>query len=184
MNLKTLLTAALALIATPVLAADLGGPKTPTAPVIAAVEPAQSYNWTGTYAGAHVGFLTDDTGEKLAGLHLGYRHQAGQFVVGLEGAATMGITDIKHSSADDVMWTVAGTVGFALDRLMIYGKAGYALADALDGFTYGAGISYAMTDRVLIGLELMRTDFGSLTNGVAFISSEMDTATARVSLRF
>ncbi|WP_448954500.1 outer membrane protein [Labrys neptuniae] len=89
--------AALLLTSTSAFAADLA-PTTvePAAPIVAPV-----YNWTGFYAGAHVGTVIGqgkidhakfDGAGFLGGLHAGYNSQFdGGFVVGLE-------TDIDYSS--------------------------------------------------------------------------------------
>lgn len=208
-NLVTL--ALLAGIGTPALAADLepSPVRAPVAvPVMAAV-----YNWTGFYLGIHGGGgwnkfsgmdPTDPTSTwssvngsgAVAGGQIGGNYQIGNVVFGLEG--TYSWADIKLNSGgpfaggagfaltlkNDYVATVAGRVGYAFDRVLIYGKGGAAftrdaysanngLAGALagtangsfnrNGWLAGAGIEWAFLGNWSVKAEYNYMRFGQLT---------------------
>lgn len=121
------------------------------------------FQWSGFYAGAHVGGtwlkgnMTAYTpynsysgfgvsglndGSFAGGVQLGYDHQVGNIVLGVAADATF--MDINKSSSDDapgtLFWrklnwtaTVTPRIGYAFDNIMIYGKGGLALG----GFEVG-----------------------------------------------
>jgi outer membrane immunogenic protein len=115
--------------------------------------------WTGLYVGGHVGYAWSDMDWALdypfaappasssfnndgaiAGGHLGYQHQFGQWVVGVEVSLTGGfdkdtldgINLFAASTAGvlrtDIDWMLLATarVGYAWDRWLAYVKGGYA----------------------------------------------------------
>ncbi|MEZ2332124.1 outer membrane protein [Mesorhizobium sp. RCC_202] len=127
------------------------------------------------------------------GAHVGWQHQWDQFVLGGEASWTFTGIDktivspyfpdsdtetgkIQHYA------TVVGKVGYAFDRFMIYAKGGYAGGkvgfkardnDALvtyeqnewhNGYAVGAGIDYALTDKVILGVDYTHIDLGSKTS--------------------
>ncbi|PBB94540.1 hypothetical protein CK215_03755 [Mesorhizobium sp. WSM3864] len=182
-----------------------------------------AYDWSGFYAGAHIGvansrikatdvrpgggFYTDtvppngtdfnfsDT-NVAGGAHIGYQAQWHPFVFGGEATWTAtGIdktitspyfpdsdtetTKIKHYA------TVVGRVGYAFDRFMVYAKGGYAggevsfrahdcctLAMAVsyeqsawqNGYAVGAGVDYALTNKLVLGVDYTHIDLGSKTS--------------------
>jgi outer membrane immunogenic protein len=114
--------------------------------------------WTGFYAGAHLGygwsdwegstdpFIISENGPDIdadgfvGGLHLGYNYQIEQFVLGLE--ADVDYTDFDGDGSlesfdfGDVSvrnrWqgALVARAGVAFDDLLVYGLGGVALADA------------------------------------------------------
>jgi len=111
--------------------------------------PIPFYNWTGFYAGAHlgVGWSDDDGGGNssgfLGGGQVGFNYQINQWVVGLE--ADIAGTTIKDSfsvfdprfgvvatgsASLDWVSTLAPRFGYAFDRWLVYGKFGGAWAHA------------------------------------------------------
>lgn len=173
---------------------------------------AQTKNWTGPYAGVHVGYGWADVDHRqtnggmpvgpysydaeglLAGVTVGYNHQMQQLVLGIE--AEGGYMDITGTGripsstppnyqALDVdggfYGLIAGRIGFAFDRTLVYGKGGWAYMDgdagqkttkpgyithrseAFQGFVYGAGVEHALTERMSIKFEWLRFDFDSVT---------------------
>jgi outer membrane immunogenic protein len=135
--------AALLLTSTSAFAADLAPQAVePAAPVVAPV-----YNWTGFYAGAHVGTVLGqgkidhakfNGAGFLGGVHAGYNSQFdGGFVVGLE-------TDIDYSSFSKKKTITDGTIitrgklqsqwqgstrarfGYAFDNILPYVTGGVA----------------------------------------------------------
>jgi outer membrane immunogenic protein len=189
-------------------AADL-----PPAPGYAKAPIAPAYNWTGCYVGVHAGggiigtsFIngtgsTDGGGGALAGGQAGCNYQAGQFVFGLEGeGAWSGITDRFHEiSTDGFTETQTGRnrwdadlalrVGFAVDRALVYGKAGAAFGSfeftddesffsssshgqstTLNGLLLGAGVEYAFASNWTAKLEYNVIDF--VAKDISFTSSD------------
>lgn len=182
-------------------AADLPVPPAP-APAAPAASVPPIYNWTGIYIGAHIGggysqsswsdpitgLGNDDFSSWgfLGGAQIGANAQFNRLVLGLEGDFSW--TDIKNGGNDsigealnaNVQWTstVAGRVGAAFDRLLVYGKGGLALAEDQSsltdlggntatnsflrtGWTAGAGLEYALDDNWSAKLEYDYLGFGS-----------------------
>ncbi|MEM7776370.1 MAG: outer membrane beta-barrel protein [Pseudomonadota bacterium] len=114
----------------------------------------------------------------------------------------------------DFYATVAYRLGYAWDRLQIYAKAGYAGANVetsiVDdsgwirgsgddeewhhGYLLGAGFDYALTSRIILGVEYNYMDFGSTTHDKALgrrrttinddVELEMHTVAGRVGVKF
>ena len=98
------------------------------------------------YQGPTVGPFNVSSGSNsasgfLAGGQIGYNYQIQNWVLGVEGEASW--TNLKGSNVDPVHPTVnqnntdfigvlGGRVGYAFDRLLLYGKAGGAWANAQD----------------------------------------------------
>ncbi|HOV04543.1 MAG TPA: outer membrane beta-barrel protein, partial [Kaistiaceae bacterium] len=112
------------------------------------------------------------------GLLAGINYQVGQLVVGFEGDYTG--TNFNGRSAfpgsairGDIDWmaTLRGRAGLAVDRYLVYGTGGLALADValagygtadganLTGWTLGAGVEAAVTDNVVVRAEYLYTNF-------------------------
>lgn len=190
--MKQLLLAAtiLGVATAPVFAADavVVDPVIP-APVVTL------YDWSGAYVGVQLGYgwadidrintggfaNSFDADGFLGGIHVGANFQSGAWVYGLEG-------DIEYSGIDgddagvggtvdtiDINWmgSLRGRVGYAWDRLLIYGTAGLAFADVEAdagglvsdsqthiGWTVGAGAEYAFTDNWTTRLEYRYVDLG------------------------
>jgi outer membrane immunogenic protein len=149
---KLVLTAAMISLAMPAFAADMIAP----APVKAQL-PAQIFNWTGFYIGAHGGGAwskwtgidpTDPTATwssvtasgGVVGSQIGGNYQIGNVVVGLEGTGAWSSVTLSSNSPfgggagfifslkNDYIATVAGRFGVAFDRVLLYAKGGAALA--------------------------------------------------------
>jgi len=125
-------------------------------PVKAAAVVAQTFNWTGIYVGAHLGYgwsrstYTDEVLPDwslntkpdgiLGGGQIGYNYQAGAWVFGAE--ADFSWTGIKGTDVDTyffwfddryqtkIDWTstITGRIGYAFDRSLLYVKGGAAFA--------------------------------------------------------
>ncbi|BCG94378.1 outer membrane protein [Mesorhizobium sp. 131-2-1] len=88
------------------------------------------------------------------------------------GAADLGAGD---SAGADVKWfgSVDALAGYAMDRVLVYGIGGVAFAgieasrdSGADtrtdvGWTLGAGVDYALTDKFVVGAQYRYYDFGS-----------------------
>jgi outer membrane immunogenic protein len=143
-------------------AADLPLAPVPVAPVASA--PAAIYTWTGFYIGGHVGaglgrsswsdplsggsnIFAGGAGF-LGGGQIGANYQWNRvLVLGVEGdfnwagVKGSGNDSLGDAIATDTQWTstIAGRVGAAFDRLLIYGKGGAAFARDRNSFTDLAG---------------------------------------------
>jgi len=120
------------------------------------------YNWTGFYAGGHLGVGWDDgNGGFLGGGQVGFNYQINpQWVLGVEAdiagttikdsvnAAVVGPGAVLTANATanlDWVSTFAARFGYAFDRWMVYGKVGGAWAHAsatvtagINGMTFGS----------------------------------------------
>lgn len=204
--MKRILTAAL--LAAPMTAvatfAQAGGLAEPLteaapAPVTFAPPPAPTgRDWTGFYAGGSLGYGDvsvdgvdgDFTGATFGG-HVGYNYDLGSIVVGgeLEAAGTNDFTlDGGDLELDNVLRAKV-RAGYDAGTFLPYVTAGYAqatvgtAADDLedDGFFYGVGVDYALSDTITVGGEYLRHEFEDFDN-VADI--DVDTFALRVSYNF
>jgi len=125
----------------------------------------------------------------IGGPFAGFNWQMGSLVLGVEadveaagvsggeGASLVGLTQ-RH----DVRGSLRARAGVATERTLLYVTGGAALANffakalfepfsqARPGWTLGAGIEYAITDRWSARLEYRHSDFGAAT----FVSSDFD----------
>ena len=169
---------ALAALTTTSFAADM-----PIAAPEAAVV-TETYDWSGAYLGAHGGWAwgesetlaTDEIDGFVIGGQFGYNFQWDSFVLGLEVDASFSDqerVDGAFSIEGDYLASIRGRLGFALDRFLVYGTGGAALAGAtfaIDGFgedelshfgwVAGGGVEYAITDNITFGVEYLHYEFG------------------------
>jgi len=160
------------------------------------------YNWTGFYAGINggygwgtsdwtqgpLGIVATKPSGWLAGATVGYNHQIGSFVWGIEGDWDW--SNIKGSAAcamggaasceSEQTWlaTFRGRVGYAFDRWLPYitggGAYGHIKATAANpgvvvtkvssdqlGWTVGAGLEYAFMSNWSAKIEYLYVDLGS-----------------------
>jgi outer membrane immunogenic protein len=154
------------------------------------VAPPLYYNWTGLYAGLHVGGGWSDLGAPIigsanngsgvvAGGQVGYNYQVGQYVFGLE--ADVAGTSVKNgffgagSINWDTMTTLTPRLGWATDNWLLYGKFGGAWADisvsspfigttgvgTASGWVIGVGAEYAFRNNWSAKVEYNHADFGN-----------------------
>jgi OmpA-OmpF porin, OOP family len=163
------------------------------------------YGWgssTGQIIGAPAGTpsynFSPDGG--MGGAHFGYNFQTGPWVYGLEGDAEGGdIGGLQRQtfaggsygvgSSMDFDASVRGKVGYAFDRILLYGTGGVEFGDITThynspigtrvgssnsfrtGWTAGAGVGYALTHNWEADLEYRYADLGTqntaLTGGAA-----------------
>lgn len=129
------------------------------------------------------GTYSNDTKGFTGGVQAGYNVQMGVFVFGLEGSANY--ADVKGNynfsqyydnttTKISQIYTITPRIGVAFDRLMVYGKGGWALAKVesgqsyapprltattwsnsvyQNGWTVGGGAEYALTNHWTVGLE-------------------------------
>jgi outer membrane immunogenic protein len=233
----SLLTTSLLGVAAPAIAADLSLRAVKAPAMVAA-----AYNWTGFYVGVHGGggwnkfSGTDPTDPTdpgssangsgaVAGGQIGGNYQIGQVVLGVEG--TYAWSDIKVSDGgpfgggagltvtlkNDYLATVAGRLGYAFDRVLIYGKGGAAFTrDKLNaeltgpfagtatgsfdrtGWVAGAGVEWAFLQNWSVKAEynFMRfgnvteqpTTVGNLAASPAVVDLDVQTAVVGINYRF
>ena len=218
--LKRILTVTTALFALggAAYAADLPSRSAP--PVY--VPPPPIFTWTGVYLGGQIGYqwgksstgLTAAGGTLgepgyspngvIGGAHIGYNWQVAQFVLGLEGdvdgagyrgSAVDAGTGLLFTTRETVEGSVRGRIGYAWDRVLIYGTGGVAFASIRNGYTNqitgasdtfttgrvgwtaGGGLEYALTNNWSVRAEYRYTDFGSYSQFLA--NSTVGTFSAR-----
>lgn len=175
--------AALAVIAGASLAtaADLGGHVTPPQ----AQESAGSMYRTGPYAGISLGYstshLTGDVvplsadGVNVGGL-AGFTFRVGHAVLGLEGDigwqdATLSAGGIHANGG--WLGTARVRAGVPIGPALLYGTAGAAFKDSIDGFTTGAvaggGIDLQLTHSMLMRIEALHYMYPDATVSITDI---------------
>ena len=200
MRMRSLIVLFATLAAAPIAAAaDLPGRGAAVSPA-PIFSPGAPYTWTGFYAGLNAGYgwgsfhraastILSDTSGGVVGAQLGYNYQFGSLVVGLEGDVNASWLSGNRSPAagvatrgsQDWFGTLRGRVGFAADRALIYGPAGYAGAQVKanivntvavpafvettsswqHGWALGGGIEYAFTNRISAKAEYLYMNLGS-----------------------
>lgn len=141
------------------------------------------------------------------GFQAGYNHMLSpDFLVGVEADLTFADIDRRATpggvpvrASTDWMSSVRGRAGWVFDRWMVYGTGGIALADVewasagvsdsatSVGWTVGAGVEAAISERVSARVEYLYTDFGRETfnlGGGTTLSSDLDAHTARIGLNY
>jgi outer membrane immunogenic protein len=193
----------------PALAADLPAVAPPQAPAVYAPPVAPVYNWGGLYIGINggYGFGNSDwnatpgfgggatgTGNfdidgELAGGTIGANFQSGQIVFGVEadgdwtnitGSSSSGdCTGATCQTSNDWLTTFRGRLGYAFDRVLVYGTGGGAVGDVKSslsvpgftgvsssstefGWTAGAGVEVGITENITAKVEYLYMD---LSNG-------------------
>ncbi|EFO31785.1 22 kDa outer membrane protein [Roseibium sp. TrichSKD4] len=185
-------------------------------------EPAPSgrFDWSGAYAGGSLGWVWSgfdttssptgsfdhDTNGFSGGVHGGYNFAITPNIVAgveldfqmtdlYENTVRNGV-NVKTSSA----WnsSARARLGYAMDRFLVYGTAGLAIADlsinangasedttAL-GWTAGAGVEGAISNNLTARVEYLYQDFGreSFTLGGSKYRADLDTSTVRFGLSY
>jgi outer membrane immunogenic protein len=204
--MKSVIVAVVALLASVsrVMAADMPVPQ--AAPVPPPTYFPAYYNWTGIYLGANGGYGFGQsrwsvagvssgnfsTNGFLAGGTLGANYQTGSYLVGFEGdidwsnvqgstsaatCATLGAPGATCQTKNTWLGTARARVGYAFDRLLVFGSGGAAfggLQPVLNpgvvvfnptpqlGWTAGAGVEYAFTDAISAKVEYLFVNLGTV----------------------
>lgn len=214
-------------------AADLRAKPAP--PAASIYVPAPGYDWSGAYVGAFIGgahgvwtaefdrngnHRTSEQGADgiAGGLMLGYNIQVSPNVV-IGAEADIGTTNAKQTnnlfdndaslSEYGPFGTVRARIGYAFDRLLVYGTGGLAFANLTNnfqagenageqiiyedqwrtGYALGGGIEHAIQRNLSASLEYLYANYGSvsLTNQDgerADFSNELHLVRAGLSYRF
>ena len=189
--------------AMPVAPAFAGGPTTAAPePVISpAAEPyvAPGIDWSGAYVGGQIGYVdTNTTGGALdgygmiGGVHAGYRWDMGTFVAGVEMDHDAAKVDLGPTPGDtlDAVTRLKLTAGTEMGDALLYGALGGAHASATvggadltdNGYFLGAGVTYALTDSLTLGGEVLQHQFNDFDG--SGVDLDATTVTARVGFRF
>jgi outer membrane immunogenic protein len=206
--LGSLVGAAL-LSATAASAADL--PRRNVAPAAPAYA-APLFTWTGFYAGANAGYswnsftnggssLFGNANGGTYGLTAGYNYQIGQYVLGVEGdydlmngKGTRGANVGEQNS----LGTLRGRLGYAVDRVLLFGTAGYAGASIktansttsdtqwYNGYALGGGLEYAFTNNISAKADYLWSSLSSqsILNGSSTAGMHDSTLRAGVNYHF
>lgn len=184
-----------------------------TAPVAPAVRAMPAFTWTGFYAGVNAGYgFGSYSGTATPGFssprgfvgggQIGYNHQIGQFVAGLE-------TDLSYSGMSDKLanvgkervgyiGTVRGRLGYAVDRFLPYVTGGFAYggtelltgagraSQVQTGWVLGAGVEYAITNNLTARVEGLYVDLSDkrVYGGPAKTGTEVGIVRAGINAKF
>ena len=218
-----------AVTAAPALAADLPPPVAPPPRAPAAYVPvAPPFTWTGIYVGVNGGYSwanwSDGFGDTftpsdgwLVGATLGFNYQINQFVIGVEGDIDwsgmkwtqsavfsdpfFGTAGASITNKDETLGTFAARFGYAMDRALLFVKAGGAWthevwdlsatnvlgatvtsSNSFDrfGWMVGAGLEYAITDNITVKGEYNFVDFGTSNENLSITAPTGGTLTGTV----
>jgi opacity protein-like surface antigen len=188
------------LAASPALAGDLSPVTEAAAPAAPARASArlEDGRWSGGYVGVQLSYGNGDANEAFGddkstggfyGALTGYRHDLGRIVLG--GEVSYDRTDITFPDGTDIdnLLRAGAMVGYDLGDFLPYVAGGYAAAslvnDPLDfddtyhGGFYGLGLTYRVTDRILIAGEVAQHRFDA--DGT---EADLTTFTGKVTYRF
>jgi outer membrane immunogenic protein len=171
----------------------------------------ETSNWSGLYGGMSLGWMANDydwafnpaiggaphqayslhSSGGVIGLHAGYQHQFGSFVVGVEAGGTSRSKIAREpgfgvgAAADSLLetrkiFTVGPRLGFVVSNWMVYGTGGYAQGDIRSsgevratgvpvqdweethsGWFLGGGVEYLISKNVMFGLDYKHLDLGT-----------------------
>lgn len=176
-----------------------------------------SYDWSGGYAGMAAGYgwmdghfetagyppAQSELDDSILGIFGGFNIALHQDVIlGLEGDIEYNFQNVTVSSTFgtfnggvDVQGSARVRLGYALDRLLLYGSAGWSGAHLeatltgvgkasgnFSGYTLGAGIDYAVTDAIFGRIDYRYTDYssGSIIFGPASVNADLVQQTVKV----
>jgi len=161
---------------------------------------AMGNDWTGFYAGGQLGYgqldstsITDadDPSGALYGVHAGYNYDLGSIVLG--GEVDFDLTSIEADTPATQVDSVARAklkLGYDAGLFMPYVTAGVArvqTSDALDGETDGSfaglGLSYMLSDTVIVGGEVLQHQFEDVADN-AGVDVDATTLSLRASFKF
>ncbi len=186
------------------------------------------YDWSGFYIGHQFGWgWADQHVEDNAGLDgevslnggffgpiAGLQKQWNNFVLGAEVEANWSDIDGQDTVPGapgrtfgniEIFGSAGLKVGYAWDRLLLYGTAGVAGAetasqerngpassddhDASFGWMAGAGVDYALTENVILGLLYRHYDLGKPDYDMGFLPNrsgdvDLDTVTGHLIVKF
>lgn len=193
---RSLVAAAFMISGSAAFAGGYVAPVVETQPIVVAETPvAPNADWTGFHAGiqygqgslegAYGGVSVDAGDYDGFGVHGGYNHDFGRYVLGAE-------LDYNKVELDDVdgdgdLVRLKGRAGADLGRFMPYVTLGVAHLEGDDdsetGYMYGIGADFMATEKFLVGLEYANHEFDDV-GGVDGLDAEADLFQVRASYRF
>jgi opacity protein-like surface antigen len=188
----TLISTSLILLAAPVLAGNLDAPHA-EAPVAVATHATSDASWTGFYAGGHFSFgdaeqdTNGDEDYEAFGVHGGYLHDFGSFVLGGELDYSQGDVETSAGDIDADIFRLKAIAGYDLGKFLPYVTVGIANVD-VDGFGedtsefYGIGVNYAVNDNWRVGAEYLIDSANDFDN--SGVDVDLDSLNLRVGYSF
>lgn len=191
-----LIAAPLAVAGSFATAGGLAEPVAAAAPAPVAVAAPVSYgsDWSGAYGGLSLGYgdvdadgVTGDFEGATFGGHIGYNYDMGNVVLGAELEAVGTDDFVNDATGLELEQVLRAKVraGYDAGAYLPYVTAGVAQAtvngDEDNGYFYGLGVDYALSDSFTVGGEVLRHEFEDF-NGGADITA--DTVGLRVSYNF
>lgn len=178
-----------------VYAADLPNRGAYSTPVLA--NNGYGANWTGFYAGGHLGYgfgkaNNADISGFLGGVQGGFNYQIDRAVLGLE--ADVSYSGIDYRGFTDTFrqkWLMSGRarLGYSIDRFMPYVTVGVAYSTATMkaaggksdnshlGFVMGLGAEALLTDHMTARVEYLHYRFGSETYAIPLATRNTEITT-------
>ena len=195
------LSVAASLAATASFAGGYVAPVVEPAPVVSPVAPVEvGTDWSGFYAGLQYGVgnaefsgfgREDDFDYDSYGVHAGYLHDFGRFILG--GELDYNKVELDDVDVDGDLIRLRGRAGYDMGRFQPYVTLGVARISAdgegLDisetGITYGVGAEYLVHERFSVGLEYSRNDFSDIVESESgSVDLDTDLVQVRATYRF
>ncbi len=132
-------------------------------------------DWTGFYGGIQLGYGDIDTDESrdndgiIGGITGGYDYDLGNWVIGASVDYDFADLDISGSTDSiEEIFRAKLRGGYKIDRGLIYATAGYANAQFDnsgndDGYFFGGGYDYLVSDHFSIGTEILYHRFNNVS---------------------
>lgn len=126
------------------------------------------------------------------GAFAGYNVQNGAMIYGGElRYLHLNLEDATTGVEFNDVLDIRARLGYAVsDQSMVYGAAGYSVANAtaitdfdMTGFNYGVGAEYNLSESFFLGVDLTGRDLEG-TSGVLDLEGTVNTATLRIGFRF
>ncbi|WP_150523696.1 outer membrane protein [Roseibium sediminis] len=194
-------------------AADLPVSYEPQIDLRGSIEPTTN-RWQGFYTGGQFGYGwfrgQDNLGnpgtnlsDVVGGLHAGYNHTFGQFLIGIEAEGNLSAIEGRTSVGLDaeINWMLAGRAraGFIFDQFLAYATTGVSLAEASlkgnkestnthTGLVVGGGLEAFVTESLTARIEYQHHWFDEQTyntNTIDYkVDGQMDIVRAGLSYHF
>lgn len=172
-----------------------------------------SFSWAGGYVGLHAGYgwgegdaeaggvsgTIDFDGGRFGGF-AGYNVDLGSsLIVGIEGDLGYDWNEREDGTetfGSNLQGAIRGRVGYAVDRALVYAAGGWAASqfsyddtgvsidETMNGWTIGAGVDYAINDRLFARAEYRYNDYGSADIGAVNIDFTQHVVQAGLGLKF